>query len=258
MELDDLGKGNKTRNGTMAKGDQIYVWRSLAGLEGVYEHHGIDCGDRTVIHYSKRGETPTVTRTHIDTFVGETDRPGRVQVKRYTTCYIPETVVRRAESRLGEQQYNVIFNNCEHFATWCKTGVHRSIQIGPLANRFDLGLLDQALGAGPSLGNLPGNNLSPVEALNRALDDLERSWNRLQPQYKEAKEEFQQWDQVAQVAIQRGRDDLAKGAIAKKLAAKKRLQSFGDQLSQLAKLTEKLVDRGQNLGIDLRSRRSYS
>ena len=61
----------------MAKGDQIYVWRSLAGLEGVYEHHGIDCGDRTVIHYSKRGETPTVTRTHIDTFVGETDRPGR-------------------------------------------------------------------------------------------------------------------------------------------------------------------------------------
>ncbi len=242
----------------MAKGDQIYVWRSLAGLEGVYEHHGIDCGDRTVIHYSKRWETPTVRRTHIDTFVGETDRPGRVRVKRYTTCYIPETVVRRAESRLGEQEYNLIFNNCEHFATWCKTGVHRSAQMGPLANRLDGSVLDQALGTGPSLGSLPGNSPSSADTLNRALDDLERSWNRLQPQYKDAKEVLQQWDQVARVAVQGGRDDLAKGAIAKKLAAKKQLQSFGDQLSQLAKLTEKLVDRGQALGIDLKSRRSYS
>ena len=32
-------------------------------------------------------------------------------------------------SRLGEQSYNLLFNNCEHFATWCKTGLHRSAQM---------------------------------------------------------------------------------------------------------------------------------
>ncbi len=248
----------ETGRGEMAKGDQIYVWRSLAGLEGVYEHHGIDCGDRTVIHYSKRGETPTVTRTAIAEFIGNTTRPGRVNIKPYTTCYIPATVVQRAESRLGEQQYNLAFNNCEHFATWCKTGVNRSTQVAdwmPFADRLDPSVLEQALGSGPKLGSDRGG---APESLNRALDDIQRSWDRLQPQHETAKQEFKQWDLVAKVAIQRGRDDLARGAIAKKLAAKKQAQSLTDQLSQLATLTEKLVRQGQAMGIDLKSRRSYS
>ena len=37
--------------------------------------------------------------------------------------------LRRAMGRLGEQDYNLLFNNCEHFATWCKTGRHRSGQV---------------------------------------------------------------------------------------------------------------------------------
>ena len=28
----------------------------------------------------------------------------------------------RAESRLGEGEYDLVFNNCEHFANWCRTG----------------------------------------------------------------------------------------------------------------------------------------
>lgn len=242
----------------MAKGDQIYVWRSLAGLQGVYEHHGIDCGDRTVIHYSKRGETPTIRRTDWVTFVGDSARPGQIHIKPYSTCYIPSTVVQRAESRLGEQQYNLVFNNCEHFATWCKTGVNRSAQIAdwmPFADRLDPGVLEQALGSGVSTGQLKG---SAPETLNKALQDIQRVWDRLQPRHVQAKQEFQQWDQVARVALQRGREDLAKGAIAKKLAAKKEAQSLTDQLSHLASLTEKLVHQGQTLGIDLQTRRSYS
>ena len=38
-------------------------------------------------------------------------------------------VVSRAESRLGENGYNLFGNNCEHFAHWCKTGRHRSAQV---------------------------------------------------------------------------------------------------------------------------------
>jgi hypothetical protein len=43
--------------------------------------------------------------------------------------------VRRAMSRLGEQNYNLLFNNCEHFATWCKTGRHRSVQVDSVVDR---------------------------------------------------------------------------------------------------------------------------
>ena len=30
---------------------------------------------------------------------------------------------------LNGHKYNLVFNNCEHFAIWCKTGVHESKQV---------------------------------------------------------------------------------------------------------------------------------
>ncbi|XP_071849461.1 uncharacterized protein [Apostichopus japonicus] len=41
----------------------------------------------------------------------------------------PDLVIVRAVSRLGKEGYNLFTNNCEHFATFCKTGVYRSDQI---------------------------------------------------------------------------------------------------------------------------------
>lgn len=46
--------------------------------------------------------------------------------------YTPEETIARAKSRLGETDYNLITNNCEHFALWCKTGISESHQIGGL------------------------------------------------------------------------------------------------------------------------------
>lgn len=43
--------------------------------------------------------------------------------------YSPEETVWRAKSRLGETNYNLLFNNCEHFAIWCKTGISESHQV---------------------------------------------------------------------------------------------------------------------------------
>ena len=31
--------------------------------------------------------------------------------------------------RLGEEKYNLVTNNCEHFAMWCKTGESVSGQV---------------------------------------------------------------------------------------------------------------------------------
>ncbi len=46
--------------------------------------------------------------------------------------YSPEETVQRARSKIGERQYNLLFNNCEHFAVWCKTGLSESRQINEL------------------------------------------------------------------------------------------------------------------------------
>lgn len=43
--------------------------------------------------------------------------------------YTPAETIARARSRLGEENYSLPFNNCEHFAVWCKTGVHESHQV---------------------------------------------------------------------------------------------------------------------------------
>jgi hypothetical protein len=46
--------------------------------------------------------------------------------------YSPEETIQRAKSRLGETQYNLIENNCENFAIWCKTGISESHQVDAL------------------------------------------------------------------------------------------------------------------------------
>ena len=65
-------------------------------------------------------------------------------------------------SRLGEQNYNLLFNNCEHFATWCKTGRHRSVQVD--------GVIDRAL---QWSRHMPSALLSGLDLLIRrgVLDD---------------------------------------------------------------------------------------
>lgn len=48
--------------------------------------------------------------------------------------YSPEETVKRAKSKIGmkgihNEGYNVIMNNCEDFAIWCKTGIAESKQL---------------------------------------------------------------------------------------------------------------------------------
>lgn len=97
-----------------------------------YTHHGIDLGDGTVIHYTgEPGQqaNAAVCRTPIDHFM----RGCELHVQPYGTCDPPEVVIERAHSRLGESKYDLVFNNCEHFAVWCKTGTARSPQVKDVA-----------------------------------------------------------------------------------------------------------------------------
>jgi hypothetical protein len=115
----------------MAAADHLQVPRQ----HGLFNHHGIDLGDGSVAHYLEGREilrSPTA----------EFSRGEPVSVVSYSEPCSPTGVtLRRAMGRLGEQNYNLLFNNCEHFAHWCKTGRHRSSQVENWLHTGSLGAL---------------------------------------------------------------------------------------------------------------------
>lgn len=222
----------------MAKGDQIYVWRKFAKLEGVYKHHGIDCGDNNVIHYRKPSEI--IEKTSLDIFRRE--NKNKIYKCEYPVgfCFIDEVVVNRAESRLGENKYNLVFNNCEHFATWCKTGISDSKQVRdfiPVINKLDIYNL-----AEPIKKAIQGVDKNSTKSLlNTALNDIRVVWDDLQPRYQNAVNEVETWQKVAWQALQNNREDLAKEALKRKLNYQKTAQKLQQDLEKLAIMTENLL-----------------
>jgi hypothetical protein len=226
----------------MAKGDCLYVYRNFGQLQGVYKHYGIDCGDGTVIHYRKPSEV--IEQTSLATF----SRGNPVYVAEYSEGfgYIPDVVVERAKSRLGENNYNLLSNNCEHFASWCKTGISDSKQIRnylPAITTLDLSKLYE-----PIQQALQGKDPRTNQKLaSEALIDLKSVWNQIQPQYQEAIAEVQTWNRVAKKALSQEREDLARVAIAKKLHYEQQARKLEIELSELAEITENIVRSQQDL-----------
>ncbi|GAV92620.1 LRAT domain-containing protein [Cephalotus follicularis] len=145
-------------------GDHIYTWRLL----GAYSHHGIYVGDGIVINFNTPDTTcmkedaipeskrcPTCNRVTVDDATGITivktcleHFGSTIYLYKYgvswaelyissrgTRCLLDakpfeETVSTALEKlKTGFGKYNVLANNCEHFATYCKTGVKLSAQI---------------------------------------------------------------------------------------------------------------------------------
>lgn len=111
----------------MARGDHIRVRR--AG--GMYSHHGIDLGDGTVIHFSgepfrRRAYPPSVCLVSLEEFL----RGGEMlRVDHGEEALDAEQTIARATAELGKQGYDLWWNNCEHFARCCKTGLRSSRQV---------------------------------------------------------------------------------------------------------------------------------
>lgn len=142
----------------LKKGDVIGVRR----IGGIYDHYGIYTGRGKVIHFSNEGSDfggdIRVRRATLSQFKNGASNVFVVDFEAYhdyvenpslfdlleegivgialrklfgneLTLYSPEETVERAKSQLGEGDYNLVFNNCEHFALWCKTGVKESSQV---------------------------------------------------------------------------------------------------------------------------------
>ncbi|MEI6709307.1 MAG: lecithin retinol acyltransferase family protein [Methylococcales bacterium] len=97
-----------------------------------YTHHGIYIGNGEVIHYSgfANGQsTGTICITTVKAFANGHDVSVR---EHFFRRYDATESVERAHSRLGEDWYNVLINNCEHFVNWCVNGLHSSDQVNSL------------------------------------------------------------------------------------------------------------------------------
>lgn len=94
-----------------------------------FTHHAIYVGDQRVIQYSgfidgfSKKPVSITSLERFDNGFGFWVEEPRVR------SFSPEESVERAFSRLGENEYNIIFNNCEHFVNWCISGMHSSAQI---------------------------------------------------------------------------------------------------------------------------------
>lgn len=105
----------------MSRGDHVFVRRRRR-----YTHHGIDCGDGTVIHYvGGWGSIRRIDRTSWAEFALSSE----VFVRDYRQRLPVDEIVANAESRLGAHGYHLVRYNCEHFATWASTGSPKSRQV---------------------------------------------------------------------------------------------------------------------------------
>ena len=142
-------------------GDIIGVLRSFYGV--VYEHYGIYIGDGEVIHFTKSDGKNTIIKTSMKKFMESNKSSNRYFIldcepeikdinsssidkyikksvnefgpslpavfRKPVEIYSPEDTVNRAKQYIGEQGYNLLVKNCEHFAIWGKTGLKYSYQI---------------------------------------------------------------------------------------------------------------------------------
>jgi hypothetical protein len=113
-----------------------------------YTHHGIYVGAGQVVHYQGLSTSllrhGPVTKVSLAEFTH--GQPVHVQGEA-DAAYSGIEAVARAYSRLGEDAYDVLRNNCEHFCSWCLAGAARSPQVECLmTNPRAVALAAQALG----------------------------------------------------------------------------------------------------------------
>ena len=116
---------------------RIFVGSHLRVSRGTYSHHGIYVGRRRMIHFSGKadgllsGAGPVDYESLNNFFLGA----ERAELVSHENPLPPTEIVARARSKLKSADYSLLFNNCEHFATWCVTGEAQSSQINVIRKR---------------------------------------------------------------------------------------------------------------------------
>lgn len=123
----------------------------LKAHRGLYWHYGVYVGCGKVVHFSSIGKnemdasSADIILTTLKTF----SRDDRVSLdKLEEATFSPAEIAQRAMSAIGTKKgtYNLISNNCEHFANWCRCGKlvsHQKLMVdkivGCVLEEFPLG-----------------------------------------------------------------------------------------------------------------------
>lgn len=119
----------------MAKGDHFFVWRRHLGVP--FQHHAIDVGDGTAVHFTDGdggvagpvGGTADFVVMHTSMSMVTAMGRCKVHVVQHASPLDADEIVERAISQVGRKGYHLMFDNCEHFASWSAVGKEESSQI---------------------------------------------------------------------------------------------------------------------------------
>ena len=120
----DHTKPGRLTEADLLPGDHICVRRTGR----FYTHHGIYVGDGTVIHVTgsmREKVDPQVRETNLSGFL----KGGTLKRRKYKERLPASETVRIARRHISDRSYSMIWNNCEHFATYCATGKRKSKQV---------------------------------------------------------------------------------------------------------------------------------
>ena len=118
----------------LSPGDHVAIRHFL------YTHHVLYLGGGIGAHLTLKG----IVKVDMDELIGKRS----FWVIRHIDPYPPEEIVKRAKSRLYDgSKYNLVFNNCEQFCSWCCTGFKWSAQVfGAMGIGTILGPIGHILG----------------------------------------------------------------------------------------------------------------
>ncbi|KAK3595023.1 hypothetical protein CHS0354_002292 [Potamilus streckersoni] len=140
--VEDMRSLQKGQHIAMPGEHSSHYFKFLRKRISAYRHHGIverivqasrQTAEVTLIHFYKednvikvRKQTKTYNLTYDELYIIEYQYPR----------YNPDTIIQRAESVLEQSEngdlfesYNLLTQNCEHFATWCVLGKKVSLQV---------------------------------------------------------------------------------------------------------------------------------
>jgi hypothetical protein len=135
MRLNPLALFNQK---TPRSGDIIFVNR------GLYKHYGIYASDACIIHFAPINGLKETDAEHAiihETTLYNFLKGGILEIDKQDKCaFSCDEIVQRAKAQIGSKGYSIVFNNCEHFARWCKTGVAESKQVNQVADIVGSGI----------------------------------------------------------------------------------------------------------------------
>ncbi|MGM0379541.1 MAG: lecithin retinol acyltransferase family protein [Bacillota bacterium] len=119
--------------------DSTFIDEAVARV-ALYKHYGIEIENKQVIHFVGTSyltrKNSKIEKTTLEKF----SRNGKIKiVNKYEKKFSNKEIVQRAKTKLNSNfgGYSITENNCEHFATWCATGVKQAQQSNILKKGYD-------------------------------------------------------------------------------------------------------------------------